>query len=117
MLARPCLSDHLRLAHPLREERLADHIVEFVAAGVRQIFPLQQKLNAEFGGEAVASGHRCRPTSIFDQGSVIFSEEFWVSPCLSKGSLKFHAGRHQRFWNKPASVFAETALGPRVSHQ
>src|SRR3954468_9927672 len=43
MLTRAGLRDHARLAHPLREQRLAQDVVDFVRAGVRKVLALEEK--------------------------------------------------------------------------
>ena len=42
VLAGPGLGDHPLLAHPLGEQRLAEHIVDLVRAGVGQVLALEQ---------------------------------------------------------------------------
>jgi siroheme synthase len=46
VLAGAGLGDHALLAHALREQRLADHVVDLVRAGVVQVFALQVDLRA-----------------------------------------------------------------------
>ena len=44
MLARPSLRDHALLAHPTRQQRLPEGVVDLVCPGVQQVFTLQINL-------------------------------------------------------------------------
>ena len=53
MLSRAGLGDDTVLAHPLREQDLAERIVDFMRAGMEQVFALQVNFRAaEFLGES-----------------------------------------------------------------
>ncbi len=46
MLTRAGLGDDAPLAHPRREQSLAERVVDFVRAGVEQILALEEKARA-----------------------------------------------------------------------
>ena len=53
MLSRAGLGDDTVFAHPLREQDLAERIVDFMRAGMEQVFALQVNFRAaEFLGES-----------------------------------------------------------------
>ena len=65
MLASTRFSDDTLLAHAHREQRLAEHIVDFVRAGVIEVFPLKEDPSpASNLAEAVALGYRARPSRV-----------------------------------------------------
>ena len=66
VLAGAGLGDQPRLAHPPGEQRLAQHVVDLVAAGVVEVLPLEQQPQAELGRRgggtrraATAARRRC----------------------------------------------------------
>ena len=60
VLAGAGLGDHALLAHAPGEQRLAEHVVDLVRAGVGEVLALQQHPHAEPLGQPVALGDRRR---------------------------------------------------------
>ena len=67
VLAGARLRDHALLAHAPRQQRLAEHVVDLVRAGVREVFALQQHAHAEPLREPVTLGDRRRPADVARQ--------------------------------------------------
>ncbi len=117
VLARPRLGDHARLAHPLREQRLAHDVVDLVRAGVRQVLPLEEDAHPETLRQAGALGHRRRPPAVVAQQPVELGTERRVAPGVVEPLLQFQAGRHQRLGDEAAAELPEPAVGARPRHQ
>lgn len=65
VLAGPGLGDDPGLAHALGEERLAEHVVDLVRAGVVEVFALEQyACPAALGGETRRLAQRAGPTGV-----------------------------------------------------
>ena len=64
VLAGAGLGDDALLAHAAGEQRLAEHVVDLVRAGVGEVLALEQHPHAEPLREAVALGDRRRPARV-----------------------------------------------------
>jgi hypothetical protein len=67
VLASAGLRDDPRLAHPLGQQRLAEHVAHLVCAGVVQVLALEQDLRAELGGEPIRGVEQRRNSRVVPQ--------------------------------------------------
>ena len=81
MLACARFGNHARLAHALRQQRLADHVVDLVGTGVVQVLALEEHLRAaEQFAPALGVVNGGRTTDEILQLALIFGDEsgsFW----------------------------------------
>ena len=105
------LGDHARLAHAGREQRLPDHVVELVRAGVGQVLALEQHPHARAARRAAgtrsrASGGR-RSRAAASSSSCAKRR---VGPGVVERLLELEAGGHQRLGDVAAAELAEPAV-------
>ncbi len=112
MLAGAGLGDHARFAHALGQQRLADHVVDLVRAGVVQVFTLQIDLRAAHLA-AHASGviNRARATDEVLQFAAELSEELRIAAVAVVSSTKLVERMTEGFSNEAAAIDAEVTSG------
>ena len=105
------LGDDPGLAHPPGQQGLAEHVVDLVRAGVRQVLALQQDAAAGLGAEPGNLGHQRGPAGVVAQQPGQLSLELRVR--LRRGVLldQLVQGRGQRLGGEAAAVAAEVAGG------
>ena len=117
VLAGPGLGDDRRLAHVPGQQRLAEHVVDLVGAGVGQVLPLQQHPDAEPAGEPVALGHGRGPAGVAGEQAGELGPEVVRRPGPAEGLLQFHERRDERLGDVAAAELTEAApilrFGPR----
>ena len=64
VLAGAGLGDHPRLAHPLGQQRLAEHVADLVGAGVVEVLALEQDPGADLLGEPLGLVERARHAGV-----------------------------------------------------
>ena len=116
MLAGAGLGDQPRLAHPPGEQRLAQHVVDLVAAGVVEVLPLEQQPQAELGREATALVEQRRPAGVGAQQLVQLGPEGGVGPRLAEGLVQRLAGGDERLGHELATEAAEASTVGRRAH-
>jgi len=97
--------------HPLREQDLAERIVDFVRAGMEQVFALQVNLRAaKFLGKSFGKikwrGTACE---IAQQLRQLISK-MWIAFGALVFGCEFAQRRHQRFRNEHSAVNAEVTV-------
>ncbi len=112
VLARPGFCDDARLAHFQREQALADGVVDFVRAGVQEIFALEvgaraAEMRGEPRGELQRGG---APREIFEQALQLRLKRCVGLGCFV-GPLELEERDHQCFRDVAAPVRAEAARG------
>ena len=112
----PGLGHQSGLAHALREERLAEDVVDLVRAGVVQVFALEQQAQAELLGQAVAFGERRRPAGVVAQQAVELGAELGVAPRRAERALQLAARGDERLGHEPSTEPAEAAFGGGLPH-
>src|SRR5205807_5435962 len=110
VLARSGLGDHPRLAHPPREQRLADVVFELGGAGVQQVLALEQYPPA--GGLAQPSRlvQRRRAPGVVAQQGVELSAKGGIGPRQLPLRLELRERRHQRLGYVLPAVGPEAVL-------
>ena len=98
-----------RLAHVAGQQRLAQHVVDLVGAGVGQVLPLQQHPHAEALRQAVALGYRCRPAGVAGEQRRELGPEVVRRPGLAEGGLQIHQRRDEGLGDEAAAELAEAA--------
>ena len=78
VLAGAGLGDHARLAHPPREQRLADRVVDLVRAGVREVLALQVDAPAGRLGQPLGEEQRRGAADVVAQQRVELGPEAGV---------------------------------------
>ncbi len=111
VLAGTGLGDDAGLAHPLGEQRLAEHVVDLVRAGVVEVLALEQQADAELAPEVVALGEDRRPPGVLVEDVAQVEPERRVGPCIEERFLELEARRHQGLGDEPPAELAETAGG------
>jgi hypothetical protein len=119
VLARAGLGDQPRFAHPPREQRLAEGVVDLVRAGVVQVLALEvDRRAAHARGQARGFGQRRRPTAIVPLQRRQFGLKLRVAGALLVESLQFEQGGHQRLGGHAPAELAEAPafirLHPRL---
>ena len=108
VLAGACFRNDPRLLHLHREKALADGVIDFVCAGMQQVFALEINPRAtKMRRKAFRELQRCRPPREILQQIVESSLKNRVSLGLFVNALKFEQRHHQRFRNVPATIRAE----------
>ena len=109
VLAGPGLRDHPGLAHPLGQQHLAEHVVDLVAAGVREILALEQhpRAAAELRPEPLRLADQGRPGGVVREQVGQLGGELRVGPRRLVLLGQLLDGRHQRLGREQAAVDAE----------
>ena len=112
VLAGAGFCNHARLAHALGEHGLANGVVDFVGAGVVQVFALEKNLRAtHLAAHACCVVHGGGASDKVRKFRLEFCEEFGVVLVLGVGVLQFVDGVGQRLGDKAAAVFAKVTAG------
>ena len=115
MLARAGLGDEPGLPHPLREQALAQTIVDLVRAGVQQVFALEiNPRAAETLGQSTRLKQRRRAArEVFEQ-AVELGLKLWIASRRLVRLLQLLDWMHQRLRHKTPAEFTETSarVGP-----
>ena len=78
------LGDQPGLAHPLGQQRLPQHVVDLVAAGVVEVLALEQDARAaDLGGQPRGVGQRARPAGVVGRQVVQPGQEVRVAAGLA----------------------------------
>ena len=107
VLAGTGLGDDALLAHPPREQRLAEHVVDLVRPGVREVFALQQHAHAEAFREPVTLGDRSGTARVRREELGELGAERVVAPRLAEVAFEVDERGHQRLGNEPTAELAE----------
>src|SRR3954454_7652576 len=109
MLTRTGLGNDAALAHALRQQCLANAVVDLVRAGMEQVLALQIDLRAaKVLGQAASKKQRRGPSGKLLQQVLQALTEAPVLACVLIGALQLVKRRHQRFGNVLATELAET---------
>ena len=111
MLAGAGFGDDARLAHLLRQQDLAEAVVDLVRAGVVQLVALEVDLRAaELFRQPLGEIERARPAGIVRVEVFELRLEAGIGARRLPGFLQLEDQRHQRFGNESTAENAETAL-------
>ena len=114
VLAGARLGDDARLAHAPGEQRLADHVVDFVGARVVQVFALEEDLRtAALFGPALGVVHGRRTADEVRQLVAEFFEEFGILAVAGIRLVQLGQRVAERLGDERAAVRAEVAGGVR----
>src|SRR6266550_5474880 len=110
VLARASFRDNARLAHLHGQQALADGVIDFMRAGVEQIFALQiNAWSAEFFGEARSALQRCWAARKIFHKIVEASLKQGIRLRSFIRTFELKERHHQRFGNVAAAVGAESS--------
>ena len=110
MLARARLGDHAGLAHALREERLAEHLVRFVGAAVQQVLALEVVRRLRALRKAREPRERRRTARIGRQQAVELRPEGGIVRRVDVGALELVEGGKEKLGDELAAVLAEVGI-------
>jgi len=111
MLPRPGFSDDPGFLHPHSQEHLADRVINFMRAGMTEIFPLQIDPGpAKLLGQPGRMIERRRSPDILFEIVGQFLPEPAIFPSRCILLLQFEQRRHQRFRHIAAAVGAESSV-------
>ena len=100
------------LAHALDQQRLSQAIVDFVRAGVKQVFPLEINPGAtEFFRKPLREKQSCGTAGISAQELVQPALKAAVTPGLFVVSLQFFKRSHERLGDIAPAIDAKTSDG------
>src|SRR6185436_5447306 len=104
--------------HPLRDQRLADGVVDLVRAGVVEVLALQEQpeVAAAQARELRRLGDRRRAPDEFLEDAVELRAKRAVALQLPVRRLEFIERRHQRFGNEFPAELTEEAAPVRNVH-
>ena len=112
MLTSARLSDDALLAHALREERLAERVVDFVRARVQQVFTLQEDARlAVVFRELLRIVEIRRTARILAQIRMELVLEIGIILVFRIILFQLVERRHDDFWHVLSAVFSETTFG------
>ena len=112
MLASPGLRDDPPLAHPQRQEALAERVVDLMGTGVTQVFPLEVDLRtARQFREAASKEQGGGAADERREEPVEFIMERRIGHRLRIRLLELVEGRRKRLRHIPAAKPTETAKG------
>src|SRR5690606_31337112 len=115
VLAGAGLGDDALLAQPLGQQRLAQHVVDLVGAGVGEVLALEQHARAAgLLAEARHVGERGRPPRVRAQQVVELGQERRVLLGLGVGASDLVERGDERLGHEPAAEDAELAPGVGV---
>src|SRR3990170_3438962 len=114
VLARAGLGDHAGLPHAFGEERLAEHVVDLVGAGVAKVLALEPDAGAAAVlAEPRGEVERRRPARVVGEGRGQARLEPPGAPGAGGGALELDERRHERLGHEAPAEAAEVALGVR----
>ena len=116
VLAGARLGDDPRLAHALGQQRLAQHVVDLVRAGVVQVLPLEQQGAAELGRQPLGLVEARRASGVVVQESLELRAERRIGPRLPERLVELGAGQHERLGDVAPAEVAEASRRPGVTH-
>ena len=116
VLAGAGLGHEAGLAHALGQERLSQHVVDLVGAGVVEILPLEQQAQAQLRRQARAIAQRRGTPGVVRQQVVEPLAERFVGPGGAEGPIEFLAGGHQGLGDVAAPEVAEAPFRRRFCH-
>src|SRR5690606_3127350 len=118
VLAGPGFGDDALLAHALREERLAEGVVDLVGAGVGEVLALEEDARtfatADFRREALRLVEGCRAADVLLRKLIDLGLERRVVLDLLVRRRELVDGRHQGFRRELAAEATEVAAGVRA---
>ena len=100
------------LAHALGQQDLPHRVVDFVSAGMEQVFALEINFRTtELRGETFGQIKRRRATDKFGEQLVQLAAEFRILPRRLISLRQFLERRHQRLGDKYTTIGTEVTLG------
>ena len=116
VLSRAGLRDDPPLAHALREERLAEGVVDLVGTGVGEVLALEEDPCAAHRlGEPLRFPERSRTTDELPQQAIELADEVAVVAQFEIPPLEFLEGRDKRLRHEAAAEVAEVAASIRIA--
>ncbi len=109
VLAGPGLGDHPGLAHPLGEQRLAEHVADLVGAGVVEVLALEQDPGAGELGQLGGVVEQARRAGVLAEQPLELAGERRVGHRVLPGDGELVERRHQRLGHHPPAEAAESA--------
>ena len=116
VLPRAGLGDDAVLAHPPGEQRLADHVVQLVRTGVREVLPFEQDADPQPLRQTRALGDRRGAPAVGAQQIVELGPERRVGPGVVEPLLQLEARRHERLRHEPTAELAEATVRAGTAH-
>ena len=119
VLPRARFRDDARLAHPPRQQHLAEGVVELVRASMEQVFALEDDPRpAPFLREPRRLGQRRGPAAVRLEKLPEFALETSVAPETREGPLELFERSHERLGSEAPAVVAVVARArlPRLWH-
>ena len=116
VLAGAGLGDDALLAHARGQQRLPQHVVDLVRAGVVEVLPLEQQRAAELGREPLGLVEERRAAGVVPEQAVELRPEGRVRPRLAERLVELGAGHHERLGDVPPAEVAEATGGAGVTH-
>ena len=117
MLACARLGHQALLAHVLRQERLAEHVVDLVRSRVVQVLALEQQADAELRAEVVTLGEDRRPPGVLTQQRVELAAVDRICPRVLECLLQLLARGHERLGHEAPTELAEAPALAGFGHQ
>jgi hypothetical protein len=112
VLARAGLGDHTALAHPPRQQRLTDGVVDLVRAGVVEVLALEEDAGAaEPAGQVLGEGERAGAAHVLAQVAIEGVEEAAVGSATGVGLGQLVERGDERFGDVAAAIGAEPSSG------
>src|SRR6476661_3606979 len=115
MLPGAGLGDHAALAHPARQQRLADGVVDLVRPGVGEVLALEVDTAANSLREALGEIERRRTADEVAEEDGKLGPEALVLPRLGRRGAELIERRDQGLGDESATVVTETLLH-RLAH-
>ena len=110
MLTGSGFGDDFRFTHPLRQQRLPQHLVSFMRAAVQQIFALQIQRGVRPGCNVLAFGQRGWTPGIVFQQVVELSLKFRIFLRTDKSFFQLAQSRHQDLWHVHAAKLTKIGV-------
>src|SRR4029079_8061111 len=108
VLTRSGLRDDALLAHALREQSLAETVVDLVSAGMIQVLALEINLRTAPGlRQTRREIQRRRPARVVVKEIVQIRMKRRIALRFEVGRLEFLQRMHEGFWNELPTVFSE----------
>ena len=108
----PGFGDHAALAHALRDERLAESVVDLVRPGVVQVLAFEVDARpAGALGQPLGEVQAARPADVVVQQPLELAVEFRIRLGFAVGTVELVEREHERFGHVPPAVRAEPAAG------